>query len=151
MSLFRKITDDLTSAMKARDELRVSCLRMLKTGIKNRQIEKGAPLEDDEIGAIISSQVRRGRESAEEYRRGNRDDLAGKEEKEIEILSGYLPEQLSSDKIEEIVKDVITELSAESLRDMGRVMKSAMSRTGGRAQGNKVSEIVKRLLSQSVI
>ncbi len=147
MPLFQKITDDLKTAMKARDDLRVSCLRMLKTGIKNRQVEKGSPLDDEEILAIISSQVRKGRESAVEFRNGRREDLAVKEEKEIEILYEYLPEQLTGDELEKILKEIISELSAEGMKDIGRVMKAAMSKIGGRAQGKQVNETVRKLLS----
>lgn len=147
MPLFQKITDDLKTAMKARDDLRVSCLRMLKAGIKNRQVEKGSPLDDEEILALISSQVRKGRESAGEFRSGGREDLASKEEKEIKILYEYLPEQLTGDELEKILKDVISELSAKGMQDIGRVMKAAMSKIGGRAQGKQVNETARKLLS----
>jgi uncharacterized protein YqeY len=147
MPLFQNITDDLKAAMKSRDELRTSCLRMLKTSIKNRQIEKGSTLEDDEIQFLISSQVRKGQESAKEFRNGGREDLAVKEEKEIEILFGYLPKQLTSDEIEDLLKEIITELPADGMKDMGKVMKVAMARIGGKAQGKKVNEIARKLLS----
>lgn len=147
MPLSQKITDDLKAAMKSRDELRMSCLRMLKSSIKNRQIEKGSNLEDDEIQSLISSQVRKGQESVKEFRNGGREDLAVKEEKEIEILFSYLPKQLTSDEIEDLLKEIITELPADGIKDMGRVMKVAMARIGGKAQGKKVNEIARKLLS----
>jgi uncharacterized protein YqeY len=147
MPLFQKITDDLKSAMKASDDLKLSCLRMLKTGIKNRQVEKGSSLGDDEIQSLISSQVRKGQESAKEFRNGGREDLAVKEEKEIEILFGYLPKQLTSDEIEGLLKEIITELSADGMKDMGKIMKVAMARIGGKAQGKIVNEIARKLLS----
>lgn len=147
MSLSEKITDDLKAAIKARDALRTSCIRMLKTGIKNRQVEKGATLEDDEIQSIISSLIRKGKEAATEYRNGGREDLAEKEDQEIKILYDYLPEQLSPEEIEEILKETISELSADSPKDIGKVMKAAMARIAGKAQGKEVNEIARKLLS----
>jgi uncharacterized protein YqeY len=147
MSLSDQITKDLKEAMKARNELRISCIRMLKSGIKNRQVEKGETLEDREILSLIGSMVRKAQEAAKEFRKGGRDDLAGKEEAEIKILSGYLPQQLEPDEIEKILKDIISELSASSLKDMGKVMKAAMARMAGRAQGAEVNNIAKKLLS----
>jgi uncharacterized protein YqeY len=147
MSLSDQITKDLKEAIKARDELRISCIRMLKSGIKYRQVEKGETLEDKEILSLIGSMVRKSQEAAKEFKKGGREDLAGKEEAEIKILSGYLPEQLEPDEIEKILKDIISDLSASSLKDMGKVMKAAMARMAGKAQGAEVNEIAKKLLS----
>ena len=147
MSLNQKINEDLKVAMKARDSVRVSCLRMLKTALKNMQIEKGRELEDKEIEAIVSSLIRKGKEAINEFRNGGREDLAAKEENEIEIFYEYLPRQLTSEEIEETLRAVISELSATSPRDMGKVMKAAMARMAGQAQGKEVSEIAGRLLS----
>ena len=147
MKLAEKINEDLKEAMKSRDTLRVSCLRMIKTGIKNRQVEKGDLLSDEEIQNLISSLIRKGQESVKEFRKGGREDIASKEEEEIKILFGYMPEQLLPDEIEDIIKETISELSAEGLKDMGKVMKAAMARLSGRAQGKEVNEIAKKLLS----
>jgi uncharacterized protein YqeY len=147
MSLSDQITEDLKEAIKARDKLRISCIRMLKSGIKNRQVEKGETLEDKEILSLIGSMVRKAQEAAKEFRKGEREDLAGKEEAEIRILSGYLPQQLEPDEIEKILKDIISDLSASSLKDIGKVMKTAMARMAGRAQGAEVNNIAKKLLS----
>jgi uncharacterized protein YqeY len=147
MSLSEKITDDLKESIKARDTLRTSCLRMLKTGIKNKQVERGATLKDDEIQSIISSLIRKGREAATEYRNGGREDLAEKEDLEVKILYGYLPKQLSPEEIEIILKETISELSADSPKDLGKVMKAAMARIAGKAQGKEVNEIARKLLS----
>lgn len=110
-------------------------------------MEKGRELEDTEVQGVISSLVRKGQEAAEEFRKGNRPDLAAKEEAEIEILHAYLPEQLSPGEIEENLKEIISELSASSLKDMGKVMKAAMARMAGRVQGKEVNEIARKLLS----
>ena len=147
MSLSQKIIEDLKKAMKAKDTTRVSCLRMLKTALKNKQVEKGRDLEDKEIQAAISSLVRKAKEAAKEFTEGNRPDLAAKEEGEIKIYYEYLPEQLTPADIEKILKEVITESSAAGMKDLGTVMKAAMSRMGGQAQGKEVNEIARKLLS----
>ncbi|MBW1731499.1 MAG: GatB/YqeY domain-containing protein [Deltaproteobacteria bacterium] len=147
MSLAERIVQDLKEAMRAKDETRVSCLRMLKTSIKNKQVEKGRELKDDEIQAVISSLVRKGKEAVAEFTKGGREDLAKKEEQELKIFYQYLPEQLSAEEIESVLRTIISELSATSPKDMGKVMKAAMSKLAGRAEGKQVSEIAKRLLS----
>jgi hypothetical protein len=146
MELITRINNDLKDAMRARDQLRLSCLRMLKTSIKNRQVEKGQPLTDEEIQAAVSSMVRKAREAAKEFRGGSREDLALKEEAEAEILYGYLPEQLTSEKIEEVIKETISDLSASGSADLGKVMKAAMAKMAGRAPGKEASEIARKLL-----
>ncbi len=147
MPIEEKITNDLKAAMKAKEELRLSCLRLLKTSIKNKQVEKGEKLTDEEIEALISSAIRKGHEAAKEFKKGNREDLAAKEEAEIKILYDYLPEQLNSVEIEKVIKEIITELSISSPQDLGKVMKAAMARMSGKAQGKEVNEIARRLLS----
>jgi uncharacterized protein YqeY len=147
MKLHQKIVDDLKNSIKAKDEVRTSCLRMLKSSVKNKQVEKGRELEDDEIRAVISSMVRKGKEAIKEFTNGGREDLARKEEKEINIFYEYLPQQLTPVEIEKTLKEVISELKAESPKDLGRVMKLAMSRMAGQAQGKEVNEIARKLLS----
>jgi uncharacterized protein YqeY len=147
MSLLDKITEDLKEAMKTRDERRVSCLRMLKSSLKNKQVEKRDKLSDDEIRSVIASLIRKGQEAVIEFQRGGRADLSGKEEEEIRILYRYLPDQLESGEIERILRETISELSAKGLKDLGRVMKAAMAKMAGRAQGKEVNEIAKKLLS----
>ncbi len=147
MSLNQKIIDDLKTAMKAKDADLVSCLRMLKTSLKNLQIEKRRDLNDDEIQAVISSSVRKSKEAAEEFRKGDREDLALKEEQEIKYLYAYLPQQLSAEEIEKTLKQVIEELSAKSPKDLGKVMKEAMAKMAGQAQGKEVNEIAGKLLT----
>ncbi len=147
MPIEEKITNDLKAAMKAKDEMRLSCLRLLKTSIKHKQVEKGEELKDEDIEAIISSAIRKGKEAAQEFNKGNREDLAAKEEAEIKILYDYMPKQLDSVEIEKIIKEIITELSIDSPKDLGKVMKAAMVRMAGKAQGKEVNEIARRLLS----
>jgi len=108
-----------------------------------------AKLEDEEIHAVISSLIRRSMDSIKEFSQGGREDLAAKEKLEMEILYGYLPKQLSPEDVEKIIRETISELSAEGPKDIGRVMKAAMNRLSGQAQGKEVNEIAKRLLTQA--
>ena len=147
MSLSQEITDALKEAMKAKDTARVSCLRMLKAALKNTQVEKGRELEDEEVQNVISSLMRKGREAAMEFREGSRLDLASKEEEEIKILYEFLPEQLAPADIEKNLKDIISQLSATGLKDLGKVMKAAMAQMAGKVQGKEVNEIARKLLS----
>jgi len=147
MALEEQINEDLKTSMKSKNESRLSCLRFLKAALKNKQVEKMGKLEDDEIRSVISSLIRRATDSVREFRQGGREELAAKEEKEIEILSGYLPKQLSIKEIEGIIRETISELSAQGPKDIGKVMKAAMNRMTGRAQGKEVNDIAKRLLS----
>ena len=133
--------------MKQQDRLRLSCLRMLKTSLKNREVEIGRELNDEEIRSQISSLVRKGKDAIKGFKEGGREDLARKEEQELEIFYEYLPKQLATEEIETILQEVISELSAESPRDLGKVMKAAMARMAGKAQGKEVNEIARKLLS----
>jgi hypothetical protein len=146
MSLNEKLLDDLKEAMKTKNAPRLSCLRMLKAALKNRQVEKGEPLDDREFEGVVSSMVRKSRESVEEFTKAGRLDLAQKESAEIEILHEYLPEQLTQEQIEEAVKEVIAEVGASGPKDIGRVMKTAMERLAGKAQGKDVNQAAKKLL-----
>ena len=147
MPISQKIIEDLKQAMKAKDNFRVSCLRMLKAALKNKQVEKGRDLEDEEVQGVISSLIRKGQEAAKEFKAANRSDLAAKEEEEIKIFYGYLPEQLTPADIEKILREIISESSATGMKDLGKVMKAAMAQMAGKAQGKEVNEIARKLLS----
>jgi hypothetical protein len=147
MSFNDKIAEDLKNAMKEKDQVRTSCLRMLKTSLKNKQIEKGRELKDEEIQAITSSLVRKNKEAIKEFRDGDREDLALKEEEEIRIFLEYLPQQLSQEEIEKTLREIISELSATDPKDLGKVMKVAMARMVGQVQGKEVNEIARKLLN----
>jgi uncharacterized protein YqeY len=147
MPLNKQIQDDLTKAIKAKDELRVSCIRMLKTAMKNKQVELGRELKEDEVHAIISSLVRKGKEAVDGFRGGGREDLALKEEREIELLYEYLPRQLTDEEIQQVLVEIIAELPDKSPKNLGAVMKAAMVKMAGQAEGKKVNEIARKLLS----
>jgi uncharacterized protein YqeY len=145
--LVEKIAHDLTDAIKAKDEHRLSCLRVLKAAVTNEQGRRTQPLEEEDVQAVIQSLIRRGQEAAVEFRKGHREDMAAKEEGEVKMLSGYLPQQLAPAEIEKALKEIIAEVSASGPKDLGQVMKAAMGRLSGKVQGKEVNEIAKRLLS----
>ncbi len=145
--LVEKIAQDLKDAIKAKDARRLSCLRVLKAAVTNEQGRRTQPLEEEDVQAVIQSLIRKGQEAVVEFRKGNREDMAAKEEGEVKILSGYLPQQLAPAEIEKALKEIIAEVSASGPKDLGKVMKAAMGRLSGKVQGKEVNEIAKRLLS----
>ena len=147
MKMFEKITKDLTEAMKNKDAFRLSVLRMLKSALKNEEINKKSPLTDDEVLAIIKKQVKTRKDSMNEYASYNRMDLADSLQKEIDILNEYLQEELSDEELEKIVKETITKVKAESIKQMGMVIKTISSEYGARCDMAKVSKLVKEKLS----
>lgn len=147
MALKERLQQDMQKAAKGRDPLALSALRMALAAIKNREIEARGPLSDEAIVRVLGSMVKQRREAIELYQRGNRPDLAEKEQREIEVLSAYLPAGLSEAEIERMAREVIEASSASGLQDVGRVMKELMPRVAGRADGKVVGEIVRRLLS----
>lgn len=149
MSLKEQIVSDLTAAMKAQDASRTSTLRMVKAAMMNREIEKGGALDDEEMSKLLRSMVKQRRDSIEQYQKGARQDLADKEQSEIEIIEAYLPRAASAEEIEAAVAAAIAETGAASMKDMGRVMKAAQVLLAGKnADGRTVSEIVKTKLGQ---
>ena len=148
MTLKEQITADLTGAMKARDALKTSTLRMVKAAVKNREIEKGEDLSDDELMKVLRSLVKQRRDSVEQYQKASRQELAAKETSEIEIIESYLPQAASREEIDQAVALAIEETGATSMREIGAVMKAAQARLAGRnADGRTVSDIVKAKLA----
>lgn len=150
MSLQEQLVNDMKEAMKARDEAKVSTIRMLRAAIKNKEIEKGGTscrLSDKEIIDVISTAIKQRKDSIEQFTKGGRLDLAEKEKKEAGILQGYLPPQMSEDEIKAEVKKAIAETGAASQKDMGKVMKILMPRVAGKADGAVVNRLVKELIS----
>jgi hypothetical protein len=141
-----KIAQDLNQALKAKDEARISCLRVLKAAVTNEQGRRTEPLKEGDVQSVIQSLIRKGQEAAVEFRKGHREDMAVKEEGEVRILGGYLPQQLAPAEIENVLKEIIAEVSASGPKDLGKVMKAAMGRLAGKVQGKEVNEIAKRLL-----
>lgn len=147
MSLKDKIISDLTAAMKAKDANRVSTLRMVKSTLMNRQIEKGSELTDEEITKAMQSLVKQRKDSIEQYKSAGRDELAEKEAEEIAVIEEYLPQAAGAEEIEQAVSQAITETGASSMKEMGAVMKAALAKLQGKtADGKLVSETVKTKL-----
>ena len=145
-----QIQKDMTAAMKARDEQRLSTLRMVKTALKNREIEKMGPLDDKESQQVLSTLIKQRKESVEQFLKGGRKEMADKEAAEITLIETYLPKAASEEQIVAGVKAVIAEMNSPTMKDMGSVMKNVMSRfasSGTRVDGKQVSEIVKRELT----
>jgi len=147
MTLGEKIVSDLTASMKAQDSARTSTLRMVKAAMMNRQIEKGAELDDDEVSKLLRSLVKQRRDSIEQYEKAGRLELAAKEAGEIEVIEAYLPQAATREEIEAAVNDAIASTAATSMKDMGKVMKAAQNVLSGKnADGRLISEIVKAKL-----
>ncbi len=149
MTLTEQIQKDITDAMKARDELRLSTLRMVKSALKNREIEKMAPLDDKESQQILSTLIKQRKESVEQFSKGGRQELADKETAEIAIIEAYLPKAAGEEQIVAGVKAVIAEMGSPTIKEMGTVMKNVMARFSGagiRVDGKQVSEAVKKEL-----
>ncbi|MDX6612742.1 MAG: uncharacterized protein QOD75_1928 [Blastocatellia bacterium] len=148
MILKAQLDAHLTEAMKARDALRTSTLRMVKAAVKNREIEKGEDLSDDELMKVLRALVKQRRDSVEQYEKAGRQELAAKEASEIEIIEAYLPQAASSAETEQAVLLAIEETGATSMREMGAVMKAAQAKLVGRnADGKMISDLVKAKLS----
>jgi uncharacterized protein len=150
MSLVEQIQKDITAAMKARDEARLSTLRLVKTALKNREIEKMSPLDDQEAQRVLSTLINQRKDSIEQFTKGGRKEMADKEAGEITVIETYLPKAASPDDIEAAVKAVILEMGSPTLKDMGAVMKNAMAKfaaQGVRVDGKTVSELVKKELA----
>lgn len=144
-SLSHQITEDMKTAMREKDTIRLNTVRMLKSNIKNAAIEKGgadAELNDTEIVAVIRKEVKKRQDSYEQYEAAGRKDLADVEKAEIAILEAYLPKPLSEEEIASLVDEAIKEVGATSKKEMGQVMKLLQEKTGGRADGKSLSQAV---------
>jgi uncharacterized protein YqeY len=142
----KRIQEDLRAAVKSRDKVMVSTLRMLISALKNAELEEREELTEDKELAVLSGYARRVKESIAEFERGEREDLVAKEKAELEIVMRYLPAQLGDEEVETEVKKVIGELGAEGPKDIGRVMGEMMRRFKGRVDGKVVNKIVSGLL-----
>ncbi|BBM70049.1 GatB/YqeY domain-containing protein [Rhodothermus marinus] len=152
MSLKEKLTEDLKAAMRARDEARLRTIRALRAALMEREIaeRKGgeATLTPEQELEVLQKEAKRRREAIEQFRAAGREDLVQKEAEELKIIEEYLPRQLSDDEIRAVLEEIIEAVGARSVRDMGRVMKEAMARMRGQADGRRVSELARELLSR---
>jgi uncharacterized protein YqeY len=147
MGISDQIQNDMVDAMRSRDELRLSTLRMVKAAIKNKEVDKRAPLDDKETQQILSTLIKQRRDSIEQFTKGGRQELADKEAAEIKLIEDYLPKAMGEEQIAEAVKATIAEMGSPTMKEMGTVMKNVMARlqaTGARVEGKTVSELVKK-------
>ncbi|HVL80792.1 MAG TPA: GatB/YqeY domain-containing protein [Actinomycetota bacterium] len=149
MSLADRLRDDLTAAMKARDELTTATLRMVLSAVKGAEVagEQARTLSDDEVAVVVAKEAKRREEAAEAFRAAGRSDRADRELAEREVLARYLPERMGRDEIERVVAEVLAAEGLSGLGSMGQAMKAVMARLGGAADGKLVSEVVRERLS----
>lgn len=147
MTLTQKIDDDIKSAMKAREELKVSALRLLKAAISNAAIQKGKPVLDDaEVMDVIAKLIKQREESVAAFTKGNRPEMADKENQEATILKAYLPPAMADEELQSLVQAAIRETGVSGPQGMGAVMKAVQPKVAGRADGKRLSEMVRKLL-----
>ena len=147
MSLHDRLTEDLKLAMKARDQLRMDVIRMIKAAVMIKEMEIKKDLDDAEMSRVMTTMIKQRRESVEQYEKGNRAELAAKERQEISILESYLPQALSPEQLATLVETVIQETGARSVKEMGAVMKAVMVRLAGQpVDGKQVSDLVRTKL-----
>ncbi len=149
MGFTEKIKGLVAEALKAGDKRRTATLRLLLNSLKNREIELRRPLDENEAQKVIRTMVRQRKDSIEQYEKAGREELANAEKEEIKILEEFLPAGLTKEEIEKIVSESAAELNATTMKDMGRLMKTVMAKTRGRADGKTVQEIVKKTLNPS--
>lgn len=149
MGIGEQVQKDMVDAMRSRDELRLSTLRMVKSALKNKEIDKRAPLDEKEAQQVLATLIKQRKDSIEQFTKGGRQELADKEAAEIKVIEGYLPKAMGEEEITAAVKATIAEMGSPTLKDMGTVMKNAMAKlqaTGARVEGKTVSDIVKKQL-----
>ncbi len=148
--LKEKLNNDLKDALKNKDEIRVSVLRMVLAAISNKEIDtrkKDVGLSDEEVAEILSKEAKKRREAIEGFRKGGRDDSAAREKAELEVVSAYLPEEMSDEDVLRIVKDGVREAGAAGVEDFGKAMKIVMQTLKGKADGERISKILREVLA----
>ncbi len=146
MNLKERLMEEMKDSMKKGEQIKLSAIRMVRAGIKNKEIELGRELNDEDVIGVIKSAIKQRKDSYVQFLNAKRMDLAEKEKKEIEVLSVYLPEQMSEDDIKKRVREIISEMGVTTSKDLGRVMKVLMPELKGKADGNTVNKIAKELL-----
>jgi hypothetical protein len=148
VNLAESIRQSLLDATKAKDKSRISILRMIRSALQNREKDLRHPLSDDEVIEVLSSLAKKAKESIEQFSKGGRQDLVEKEEAELKVILSFMPQQLDEEGIRSVLQDVISEVGAKGPKDLGPVMKAAMARLKGRAEGRVVQQIARDLLSE---
>ena len=147
LTLKEQLMNDMKEAMKAKDKLKLNAIRMLRSAIRNKEIETQTELDDDGVLQILANQIKRRKDTIEQFRDAGRMELVAKEEEQLRSLEVYMPAQLSSEELEQLVDSVIAETGAMSPRDMGKVMSAVMPRVRGKADGKFVNQMVREKLS----
>ena len=147
MSLRERLDSEMKDAMRARDDLRLSTVRLVRSAVKNREIDQRLVLDDSGISEVIASLAKQRRESIRMFGEAGRQDLVDKEERELQVLLGFLPRQMTREEVTALAAAAIAESGAQGARDMGKVMKAMMPHVTGHADGKMVSEVVKELLA----
>ncbi|HEY5702930.1 MAG TPA: GatB/YqeY domain-containing protein [Gammaproteobacteria bacterium] len=143
----QRISDDVKNAMRSKDKERLATLRMITAAIKQKEVDERADLDDGQVLAVLDKMAKQHRDSIEQYQKAGRDDLVAKETSELEVVTSYLPEQLSEEEIRQIIKETIEATGASSMQDMGKLMGQLKPRLQGRADMGKVSGLIKQALS----
>ncbi len=146
-TLLDQIKNDMKEAMKAKEVVKRDALRLLLSAFKQVEVDERKELTDEDVAKIIQKQVKQRQDSAAQYKEAGRDDLLEKEESEIAIFMVYMPKQLDDTELENVLKDIIAQVSAESMKDIGKVMGSASKQLSGKADGKRINECAKKLLS----
>ncbi|MEW9667360.1 GatB/YqeY domain-containing protein [Ammoniphilus sp. 3BR4] len=146
MSLLGKLNDDMKQAMKDKDKLKLSVIRMVKSSVKNEEINQGKELTDDQVLTLLNRELKQRRDSLQEFENAGREDLAEQTRAEIEVLLPYLPTQLTEEEIRQIVQESVEQVGATSKKDLGKVMGAIMPKVKGKADGTLVNKIVQELL-----
>jgi uncharacterized protein YqeY len=147
MGLEERLFDEMKQAMKSNNKLRLSTIRMIRSAVKNKEIEVQRKLNDEEMFVVIQGMVRKGEDAIEQFRTGGRMDLVEKEQNEMETLRSFLPQPMSQEEMLRIIEQSILETQASSLKDLGKVMKSVMPKLAGKADGKLINQLVKEKLS----
>ncbi len=147
MNLEERLLDEMKETMKSGDKVRLSTIRMIRSAVKNKEIEVRNKLDDEAIMKVIQGMVRRGEESVIQFQAGGRADLVEKEKTEIEILKSFLPQAMTQEEIQKVIDQSIEETQASSMKDLGKVMKAVMPKLGGKVDGKLVNQLVKERLS----
>ena len=145
--LIDQMADDLKTAMRAGDQVRVSVLRLVRAAIKNAEVAQGKPIDEAGVLTVFAREIRQRRESIDEFKKGNRGDLVAREEAELAILLSYLPQQLSKEEISAAARQVMTQVGATGPGDKGKVMQLLMAQLRGKAEGREINDVVTELLA----
>ena len=148
--MLKLLQDEMKKAMKAKDKVRLSTIRMLISAVKNEAIAKKQELATEDIIAVIQREIKQRRNAIEDFRKGERDDLVRENEAEIAVLEEFLPKQLSDEEIETLARQIANEVNAATLKDLGKVMGKIMPLVKGKADGTRVQTIVKKILAENV-